>query len=162
MVYNLIILVVREGLSITKETNIPIFKKALLQQSTYKVVKSLVDEVLEPHGLNTTQWMILSLVGKKPSKLRVKDIADLLKVEGAFVTNLVHKLDDAGWLKSKTHHSDSRARILLLTAKGRELLRKIEPELEDQLKPLEVGLSAKDLQTYFKVLGAFIKNSENN
>jgi MarR family transcriptional regulator for hemolysin len=135
------------------------YQKALLQMVAYRNIRASVQEVLDDYNLNTTQWIILGLVHDHPQRFRITDIASSLQVEGTLITNLTHRLVEAGYLKTTVSSADSRARLLALTPAGKTLVAKLEPELATHLKKLETDLPSTDLAGYFDTLQSFIDNS---
>lgn len=135
---------------------IPTYQQARLQTVAFRGVRGAVNGVLEPHGLNTAQWIILGVLGERPGELRITDVATHLRVEDPLVTNLVRSLVNSGLVKSNPHRRDKRARVLELTAKGGQLVAKVEPELAAALAPIEACASPADWRTYFATLEKII------
>lgn len=142
------------------KADLPWYEQARLQQATYRVIKARVDAVLDKFALNTTQWVILSLIKSKPGQLRIKDVAGQLQVKATLVTKLVNQLERADLLEVAVHQQDSRARALAPTAAGSRLLGRIAPALTEQLRPLQAGISPADRQTYLAVLAQYLANAE--
>lgn len=135
---------------------LPTYKQALLEMVSYRNIRARVNQVLEIHQLNSTQWIILGLVGDHPNQMRVTDIARIIQVEGTFITNLVAELVKMGYVKLEKHPNDKRAKILGLTPDIMSKMQVIEQELTKQLGTFDAGTSPEERQLYFKVLESFI------
>lgn len=139
---------------------LPTYKQALLQTVAYRNIQTEVNSVLQKYDLNTTQWIILGFVHDCPTVLRVTDIAELLQVEGPFITSLVRKLAHKSYVRLRAHPKDSRARLLELTNEGTQLVPEVEKELSAHLSKLIHGFPPEDLTKYFQILERLISNIE--
>lgn len=143
----------------TPQHRLPTYKQAWLQVVAYRSIREVVQECLDQYALNTTDWIILGMLSEQPNKLRVTDIAAEVRVEGAFITSTVHRLAAADFVTYTTHPQDNRARLLSLTTTGKQLVKKIEPELQQHLQALTTGINGAELASYFSTLEAFIRNT---
>jgi DNA-binding MarR family transcriptional regulator len=138
---------------------IPTYKKAALQVIAYKRVREVVNGVLTRFDLNTTQWIILGTLYESATGLRITDIARALQVEVPLITTLSQPLLGEGWVRNKVSKTDRRTKPLALTKQGKALVGQIELELRSELKPIEEGLSSKEVGIYFQTLETFISNA---
>ena len=142
----------------TEKLFLATYKQALLQMAAYRSTRAVVHEVLDKYELNSSEWIILGLVNDKPGSLRVRDLTDMLQVEGPFITKAIRKLETAGYLHFSPHPFDKRARLITLTDEGQALVLRVEPELSSHLEALSTGLSSRALEAYFDTLRTFIDN----
>lgn len=108
------------------------------------------DEVFRPFGLTNGQFSLLMSLNR-PDPPPMGPVASLLAMDRTTLTAALKPLERRGLVKVSADPSDRRSRVLILTAKGRNLLasavpvwesthREIEQLLLDQ-KPGELRLS---------------------
>ena len=139
--------------------SIPSYKKTNLQMVAYRRIQSAVSSLLSRFHLNTTQWIMLGFMSESASGLRVTDMARALQVEMPLITTTTQSLVAVGLMKTVAHSRDKRAKLLMLTPKGRQLVKEIEAYLANNLRQLERGVEPSDLQLYFKMLQQIGRNA---
>ena len=139
--------------------SIPSYKKTNLQMVAYRRIQSAVSSLLSRFHLNTTQWIMLGFMSESASGLRVTDMARALQVEMPLITTTTQSLVAEGLMKTVAHARDKRAKLLMLTPKGRQLVKEIEAYLANNLRQLERGVEPSDLQLYFKMLQQIGRNA---
>lgn len=138
--------------------NLPTYHKARLQMVGHRVIRAFVHELLDSYDINVSQWVMLGILYEAPTGRRVQELADLLVVEGPFVTAQLRSLRAVGYVVQQTDSRDKRAKVVTVTEDGQQVVQKIEKELTAHLRKLETGLSAEQLSDYFTVLAALIDN----
>lgn len=92
------------------------------------------DEKLRPHGLQSTQFSVLAVLGVKgPTPLG--ELADILGLERTSLTRSADRLEDEGWV-TDAGSDDARVRQLKLTTDGREKVESAYPawkEAQDEV-----------------------------
>lgn len=92
------------------------------------------DEKLRPHGLQSTQFSILAVLGVNgPTPLG--ELADILGLERTSLTRSADRLEDEEWV-TDGKSEDARVRLLKLTATGREKVESAYPawkEAQDEM-----------------------------
>jgi MarR family transcriptional regulator for hemolysin len=127
----------------------------------YRRIQSAVSNLLSRFHLNTTQWIMLGFMSESASGLRVTDMARALQVEMPLITTTTQSLVAEGLMKTVAHARDKRAKLLMLTPKGRQLVKEIEAYLANNLRQLERGVEPRDLQLYFKMLQQIGRNASH-
>jgi MarR family transcriptional regulator for hemolysin len=138
---------------------LPTHKKAILQVVAYRRIRTAVNGVLNRFDLNTTQWMMLSVLYESATGLRITDIARSLEVEVPLITRLSRSLIKAGLVESKSNTGDKRTKPVGLTPAGQKVIGKVDKELQKKTAELEEGLSNTEVNGYFKTLAAFMDNA---
>jgi DNA-binding MarR family transcriptional regulator len=77
--------------------------------------------VFEPY------WFPIVFLLHKHKQLSVTEIANTLQLTHPAIIHGIRKLDKHGYLKSKIDKGDKRRKILSLSAKGRSIIRKLQP-----------------------------------
>lgn len=134
----------------------PSYVSASEQMRAYRVLRGKVQTVLEPYGINASQWAILGALFEQAEGMRPTDIATLLDVKAPLITMLVGPLFDMALINRIDLLPDKRSRGLQLSPSGRELVKEIEQQLRELGPQLFVGVSAEEMIAYHKVLAAII------
>jgi DNA-binding MarR family transcriptional regulator len=124
-------------LSVTKDCH------CLAARRRAREITRRYDEKLRPHGLQSTQFSVLAVLGVKgPTPLG--ELADILGLERTSLTRSADRLADEGWV-TDAESDDARIRQLKLTADGREKVESAYPawketqdEVDEQMDQLGV------------------------
>ena len=129
----------------------------VLQSAAARALKKHKDECLSKYGLTGMQWVIIGVIYDSGSKgTRITDVAKLLDVTMAFLTNAVNLLESKDILERIENVNDSRSRMVRVTKKFRPKVIKIENDLRSQLRgSIYSQLSPEELHTYVKALYKF-------
>jgi DNA-binding MarR family transcriptional regulator len=98
---------------------------ALLQTNT--AIERLSDAFFQPYGLTSAQFNILNLLSLHEGRMEQLALVGELLVGKASVSIVINRMVRSGFLRREGHPRDRRQVILILTAKGRRLWRKIAP-----------------------------------
>lgn len=129
----------------------------VLQSAAARALKKHKDECLAPYGLSGMQWVIIGVIYDAGSKgTRITDVAKMLDVTMAFLTNAVNLLESKGILERIENVHDSRSRMVRVTKKFRPSCVKIEEDIRNKLrKSVYAQVAPEELRTYIKVLYKF-------
>jgi len=111
-----------------------------------------VNRRLDPFGLTEATWLPLLHLARARSPMRQKDLARSLSVDSSSVVRILDSLEEAGLVERKEEETDRRAKILHLTRRGKETVRKVEAVARDVRNEALAGISEEDLATAFRVL----------
>ena len=106
---------------------------------------------LRPFDLTEATWLPLVHIARAPQSPRQKDLAASLSLDGSSVVRLLDNLEAAGLIQRKKGE-DRRAKIILLTARGRAIADKVETVARGVRTDALAGLSDKDIETTVRVL----------
>jgi MarR family transcriptional regulator for hemolysin len=107
---------------------------------------------LRPFELTEATWLPLVHIARAPAPPRQKDLAASMSLDGSSVVRLLDNLEAAGFIQRK-EGEDRRAKIILLTARGRAIADKVEAAARGVRTDALAGLSDKDIETTVRVLG---------
>lgn len=93
-----------------------------------RLVTQFYDKVLAPSGLRSTQYSLLNVLFLT-DELRMQDLALILAMDRTTLTRNLRPLIKRGWVKVSMG-SDRRARLILLTSRGRDVMKKALPYWE--------------------------------
>ena len=106
---------------------------------------------LQPFDLTEATWLPLVHIARAPAPPRQKDLAASMSLDGSSVVRLLDNLEAAGLIRRK-EGDDRRAKIILLTARGRAIADKVETVARRIRGDALAGLSDKDIATAVRVL----------
>lgn len=138
----------------------PTYMSGILFMKAYRVVRAHIQAVLTKYDLNPTYWSILGAAIDAKEGVRLATVAGMLGVKAPMVTMMVDDLSERGLMKRVPHHTDKRAKLLVVTPKGKRLTRSIDSELGTEVQSLLAGLTADDITTFRKVLETIIINAD--
>jgi DNA-binding MarR family transcriptional regulator len=118
----------------------------------------------QPYGLTSAQFNILNLLATREGRLEQAAVVDLLLVGKSSISIVLNRMVRDGLVKREEHPKDRRQVILVLTAKGRALWKKISPSYESGVKEIFGALPAARRKQFIedlKVLhDAFVANED--
>ena len=106
---------------------------------------------LRPFGLTEATWLPLVHIARAPAAPRQKDLAASMSLDGSSVVRLLDNLEAAGLIQRK-EGEDRRAKIILLTPRGRAIADQVETVARRVRSDALAGLSDKDIETTVRVL----------
>src|SRR5512139_635434 len=107
---------------------------------------------LKPFDLTEATWLPLVHIARAPEPPRQKDLAASMSLDGSSVVRLLDNLEAAGLVRRKEGENDRRAKIILLTARGRAIADKVETVARRVRSDALAGLSDRDIETTVRVL----------
>lgn len=138
--------------------NIATYIGGPIQTKAYRILRARVYACLEQYNLNPTSWALLGLIYSATDGIRLAEAARILGVKAPLITALADDLSVQKRIKRIPHHLDQRAKLLVITAPGKKVVKVVEADLADQLSKLLKGVTSKDMATYHKVLQTIITN----
>jgi DNA-binding MarR family transcriptional regulator len=119
----------------------------------YFAARSVMDTVLRPYKLGSTQWYVLhQLVNHGPTMQR--DLAALLQIERATLSGVVSTLVRKGFVDQVPDSDDQRQRMLRITRSGRKLWKELPDPTKLILAVAFDGADPAELATARRVLKA--------
>jgi DNA-binding MarR family transcriptional regulator len=119
----------------------------------YFASRALMDAVLRPYDLGSTQWYVLyQLANEGPTMQR--DLVRLLQIERATLSGIVATLVRKGLVDQMPDSEDQRQRMLHLTASGKKLWKELPDPTGLILSVAFEGVDQAELATARRVLQA--------
>jgi DNA-binding MarR family transcriptional regulator len=119
----------------------------------YFASRALMDAVLRPYDLGSTQWYVLyRLANEGPTMQR--DLVRLLKIERATLSGIVATLVRKGIIEQMPDSQDQRQRMLRITASGKKLWKELPDPIALILSVAFDGVDQAEMATARRVLQA--------
>lgn len=103
------------------------------------------------HGISYSLFSVLLVIGMN-DRLTQREVADMLGVSRASITQRVSELTKRRLVRTQSHPTDARAVSLSLTAPGGELLENAWHDLETSDDDIEVGVNVTVLLRELQIL----------
>ena len=132
-----------EALSLEQTHHIRDSCLCLHVQRAARVVARRFDDALRPLGLTNGQFSLLVSLNR-PAPTSMSAVASLLAVDRTTLTANLKPLERRGLLTVAVDKDDRRNRVIVLTARGRKLIRTAYPIWERTHEALEQPLKAPD------------------
>ena len=115
-------------------------------------VRQLVAEACEAHGITQAQYNALRILrGAHPDGYPRGEIASRLVERAPDVTRLIDRLEQRGLVDRTRSTDDRRLSVTRITRAGLDLLRRIDPRIEQIQRQLTVRVPAKDLRELSRI-----------
>lgn len=131
------------------------------------LMRGKLDSYFARFGVSAAQWGVLRALQRAEAEGReglcLKDLGQYLLVRPPSVTSLIDRLERTGWVTRKTASGDRRAKLVQLTAAGRQLLARVLEHHPAQIRALMGGLSPaeqRELQRLLERLSAHLEGLE--
>jgi DNA-binding MarR family transcriptional regulator len=119
----------------------------------YFAARAVMDSVLRPHDLGSTQWYVLyQLVNEGPTMQR--DLVRILQVERATLSGIVATLVRKGLVDQTPDSEDQRQRMLRITRLGTKLWKQLPDPTDLVLAVAFDGADPAELAIARRVLAA--------
>ncbi|MGN6389061.1 MAG: MarR family winged helix-turn-helix transcriptional regulator [Burkholderiaceae bacterium] len=119
-----------------------------------RAYKSAADKMASDYQLSqATAWPVV-MIGRLGEGVRPGMVAEALGIEPSSVVRLIDQLVDAGLVEREEDASDRRAKVLRLTADGRDRAAQLEKALAAFRRSLFRGMERADIDNCLKVLGS--------
>lgn len=140
--------------------NIPSYLSGALFMKAYKLLRIEVASCLQRYNLTPTSWILLGITKQAKDGIRLSEVAALMSVKAPLVTTIVQILVADGHVQLISHHSDGRAKLLILTPSGKDFIKKVESTMDVLLTSMLEGANKSDLKGFKKVLETLVNNSK--
>jgi DNA-binding MarR family transcriptional regulator len=92
--------------------------------------------------------------------MSISDLGEKAQLEKSTMTSLIDRMEGAGLLRREDHPTDRRAYRICLTARGKELEKKLDQVVNRAYQHLTKGIAEKDLQKAIEICKQLVQNAE--
>ena len=118
----------------------------------FEVIREHCVERGKPYVITPLQWVVLALLSRR-DRQTIRTLAKLLHLDGPAVTNLAKRLEQSGLVTRVRSREDERFVEVRLSAEGRDIVRSLNPIVEQFHKQV---LSDEQRQHLLEQLQQFI------
>lgn len=119
-----------------------------LMRTTRAVEESWVQYLKRNEGISQSQYNILRILrGARPKPAKISEIADRMITRDPDVTRLVDRLIKQGLVRRERDSEDRRVVLVEITAKGLQMLSRLDEPAGRYTEGAMAGLSAQQLRT---------------
>ena len=138
---------------------LPSYASGLLFTKAHQLVRQRVLLTLARHDLTPTRWAIMGRIAAAPEGIRLATVAEQVEMTPPMITVIAGELIELGLIKRIPHHTDGRAKLLVMTPLGKKLAAVIEQELNHEIQQLLQGLTTDEIYGFQKTLETIIRNA---
>jgi len=127
-------------------------KKEIANQAILSLIRtanSLInvgDRFFKPYNVTATQYNILVILRDAEKKLSQHDLSSQLVVSRSNITGIVDRLEKLSYVRRQAHSDDRRIKLLNITKKGLDLIKRVERKYFQRLGQIVCNLSLPDLK----------------
>ncbi len=142
----------------TKPFRMPEQEAFLALQRTADELQSRLAEMLKQYGISPTQFNVLRILrGAEPHGRKCGEISERMVKRDPDITRLLDRMEHAGWVTRGRDARDRRVVVTRISARGLELLRRLDKPIDDFQRELLGHMGAKKL----RVLVALLEEAKN-
>lgn len=131
-----------------------------LLHGTARAWRLKLDERLKPLGMSQARWRTLLHLSKADGVITQAELAARLGVEEPTLVNLLHRLEESGWVKRISAPHDRRCKTVKLQPRARRVIAKIDNAARKLREELISGIRRDELDTCIRVLKAVRNKAE--
>lgn len=121
------------------------------------LIKGAFQKELINYDITTEQWSVLNELYRQ-DRCNQKELAQICFKDQAALTRILDILEKKELVKREKSPNDRREFLILITAKGQELIEKVSPQVQEFIQRTYSGLDAAEKET-LKLLLQKLTNS---
>lgn len=131
-----------------------------LLHGTARAWRLKLDERLKPLGMSQARWRTLLHLAHAKAPITQAELAARLGVEEPTLVNILHRLEEAGWVKRISSAQDRRCKTVKLQPRARRVIDQIDDAARGLRQELVRGIRRHELETCMRVLNAVRSRAE--
>lgn len=128
------------------------YQIALLQNSSHRIIKQRLSEVLRRFNLSVAEWEVLAYLSEYPDGLTSAELADVIGVEPPLTSRWVESLLKQGLVKRQPISQTKRGKNIVLTVKGQQFATESNAAVTQEVKKLLSEATMDETRHYSEVL----------
>lgn len=131
-----------------------------LLHGTARAWRLKLDERLKPLGMSQAKWRTLLHLSLAEQPVTQSEIASRLGIEEPTLVNLLHRLEDAGWVKRANSQLDRRCKTVTLQRRAQRVIGRIDAAARELRHELMSDIPRQDLTVCMRVLESIRAKAE--
>ncbi|WP_018462368.1 MarR family winged helix-turn-helix transcriptional regulator [Segatella paludivivens] len=127
----------------------------ILEDMFHAIKKRIKDQAELKLKITTEQFKLLHAIDQKKDEVIQKDMADMMGKNKSTILRLIDSLETKGLVKRVADTKDRRKNYLMVTKKGKEIIKQYKCILKLIIEDLQEGLTESELNTFYKVAAHF-------
>jgi MarR family transcriptional regulator for hemolysin len=132
-----------------------------LLHGTARAWRLKLDERLKPLGMSQARWRTLLHLSRAQGPITQAELAARLGVEEPTLVNLLHRLEETGWVKRLDSAEDRRCKTVRLQPRARRVIASINATAGELRCELLTGISPGEIQACVRVLEKIRQRAEH-
>lgn len=133
----------------------------ILVEMFHAIRKRIRDQTEVKLNITREQFKLLRAIDQAKEEAIQKDMADMIGKNKSTILRLLDSLEAKGLVRRVADTKDRRKNYLMVTKKGKEIIKQYEYILKQIVEDLEQGLTASELNTFYKVAAHFKSRAED-
>ena len=135
------------------------FRIGFLVHDVSRMRRTLFDAAMRPLGITRSQWWVLSQLSRHTRDGMLQtELARDLDVGKVTVGGLIDRLEAAGYVQRRPDASDRRAKRIVITALGRDVLRDMVAVGQKLNRVILAGLTPEQIEATERALSLMKEN----
>jgi len=132
----------------------------ILEDMFHAIKKCIKDQVEIKLNITREQFKLLHAIDQKKEEVIQNDMADMMGKNKSTILRLIDSLEIKGLVRRVADTKDRRKKYLMVTKKGKEIIKQYECILKLIIEDLQQGLTESELSTFYKVAAHFKSRAE--
>jgi MarR family transcriptional regulator for hemolysin len=133
--------------------SIPTYHACVLHARAYRTVREFMVSKLEPYGLTMMEWALLGVVDEtKSAGISPSELSHTIDVGLPMITGMVNRVEAMQLIDRKSTDKDKRRRVVIVTPKGRQIVKKVESQMRADFGIWLSDVDPKELEAYVIVM----------
>lgn len=117
-----------------------------------------ITEAVAPHGLTALQYTTLSVLSRHGAPLSTSQLARRAFMTPQSMSEVIHALEEKGFIKRNPHPTHRRMLPATLTAKGRRTLASCDAAVAEFERAMLAGFSRTEEESFFAMVKTAVRN----
>lgn len=130
-------------------TNTPVvhqFRLGFLIHDVSRLRRTVIDKALKPLGITRSQWWVLSNLSRNSNhEMMQTELAKVLDIGKVALGGLLDRLEASGYIERRADPVDRRAKRIVMTRTGEEVLQKMQERGRKLNDETLIGISAEEV-----------------
>lgn len=123
------------------------FRLGFLIHDVSRLRRTVIDKELKPLGITRSQWWVLSNLARNSTHEMVQtELANVLDVGKVALGGLLDRLEASGFIERRADPADRRAKRIVMTNLGEEMLEKMQVQGADLNRETLRDISEQEVQ----------------